>query len=151
MMNKLKIFFTLTILTMMILPALSAPVTVKRKIPTAEPTAPLIEEKTQKPKSPELTSEQKLNKIKQYARNYVKKQPTLDEDKIGADYCEMKFTMQDMGAENINLTVFNPKYVYKDKVETGFKYNGIIYRHVKRCIKLEFTFENKEYFTGYCK
>ncbi len=151
-MNKLKTLILLLILTAAILPPIAEAVTVKRQIPT-KPQEPIEQPKEQslKPEQPQLTSAQKLNKIKKYARNYAKKQLTLKDDEFGYDYCEMKFTLEGLGAENIYLTMFDPKYVYKDKVETGFKFNGVIYRHVKRCVKLEFEFENKSYYTGFCK
>lgn len=151
-MNKIKILILFLILTIAILASTAEAVTVKRKIPTPPPAqTEQPEAPTLKPEQPQLTSAQKLNKIKDYARKYAKKQLTLKDNEFGNDYCEMKFTLEDLGAEKIYLTLFDPKYVYKDKVATGFKFNGIIYRHVKRCVKLEFEFEGKSYYTGFCK
>ena len=144
---KVRQLILTTILLITTLTASSAPVTVKRQIPQ-----PQSEQQTKQGKPPQLTSEQKLNKIKQYAQNYVRKINILnDGDDIGSDFCELKFKMSDLGAENIILEIFVPEYYFKDKVKTGFKYNGVIYRNPKRCVKLEFVFENQSYFTGYCK
>ena len=150
-MIKFK-YFLIFVAIMLLSPAFAVePVVVKRQIPKPQQT------EVQKDKFPatqnlELTSEQKLAKIKKYTNNYVKSVALLDLEDMDFNYCDMVRYIEGLGGSKVLQERFLTDYKYsQSEISNGIKLGNNTFRNAKKCVIVTFEFEKKPYKIAWCK
>ena len=137
---------------MLLSPAFAVePVVVKRQIPKP------LQVETQKDTSSanqtsQLTSQQRLTKIKQYTNNYVKSVALLDLEDMDFKYCDMVRYIEGLGGSKVLQERFLTDYKYsQSEISNGIKWGNNTFRNAKKCVIVTFEFEEKPYKIAWCK
>ncbi len=137
---------------MLLSPAFAVePVVVKRQIPKP------LQVETQKDTSSanqtsQLTSQQRLTKIKQYTNNYVKSVALLDLEDMDFKYCDMVRYIEGLGGSKVLQERFLTDYKYsQSEISNGIKLGNNTFRNAKKCVIVTFEFEEKPYKIAWCK
>ena len=150
-MIKFK-YFLIFVAIMLLSPAFAVePVVVKRQIPKP------LQVETQKDTSSanqtsQLTSQQRLTKIKQYTNNYVKSVALLDLEDMDFKYCDMVRYIEGLGGSKVLQERFLTDYKYsQSEISNGIKLGNNTFRNAKKCVIVTFEFEEKPYKIAWCK
>lgn len=144
--------FIIFVVIMFLSPAFAAePVVVKRQIPNPSQVDTQIDTSSAN-QTPQLTSQQRLTKIKQYAKNYVKSVALLDLEDMDFNYCDMVRYIESLGGSHVLQERFLTDYKYsQSEISNGIKLGNNTFRNAKKCVIVSFEFEGKPYETAWCK
>lgn len=118
--------------------------------PAIKPQSKQTRKSLKSEETPEI-KQKKLQELKRESTNYARKHVNMSDEELQSSpyYCNFKNTLTMLGAKNINVL-----YLYTPNEETlkevGPKIHGLSYKP-KRCVHVSFTFENKPYYTTWCK
>lgn len=124
--------------------------------PSMEQTPPVVE--IEKP-APLIKTEPNIDvakqksdnllKIKQYSTNKAKEHLRMSPKQLmDATICDFKYTLEELGATNINVIDYFEPDMEQLKRENA-KIHGWTYKP-KRCTKVYFEYDNKPYYTTWC-
>ncbi len=128
-------------------------VKVKRKIPAKE-EKPLLDNNGYSSQSyNNSVSQDNLEIIKNIVRKYTRAKLNLPQEKFedvwSLDYCNLKYELEKLGAENIDvLVLYNPQ---ECTGKNFIKISGRTFKNPKRCLKVTFNYKKRAYVHGWCK
>lgn len=128
--------------------AMPKPVT-EQKTPAIDVKNPVPQLKPQPKIITETQKAENLAKIKQYSTNKAKEHLRMSPKQLmDATICDFKYTLEDLGATNINVIDYFEPDMEQLKRENA-KIHGWTYKP-KRCTKVYFEYDNKPYYTTWC-